>query len=672
MSKSKKVIGIDLGSTNSCVSVQEGGEFKVIPNSEGRRTTPSIVAFIGDDNAERKIGDPAKRQAVTNPEKTIYTIKRLMGKSYKDVKDLELPYKVVDNGGKAAVLIGDKKYSPEEISAMIIQKMKQTAEDYLGEEVERAVITVPAYFNDAERNATKTAGEIAGLIVERIINEPTAAALAFGQDKKNAEMKIAVFDCGGSTHDVSVLEVGDGVFEVLATDGDVYLGGDDIDKFIIDFLADGFQKEHNVDLTKDPMAHQRLREAAEKAKIELSSSAETEINLPYIMPVDGVPKHLVVKITKSDFNKMIDNFVQKTIEPCASALKSAGLKTSDIDEVILVGGTTRIPAIQEAVESFFGKAPSKGVNPDEAVAVGASIQGGVLSGDVNDILLLDVIPISLGIETMGNIFTKMIEANTTIPTKKVEVYSTASENQPSVDIHVLQGERAMAGDNKSLGRFTVDGIPPAPRGVPQIEVTFNIDANSILTVSAKDKGTGKENNITIQDPNTLTKEEIDRMKQEAEANADEDAKTKEKVEKVNQADSTIFQTEKSLKEYGEKIKPETKEATEKALALLVEAKESGDGAMIDTAMETLKTSMSSFYQEMQEAQEAEAGDGTEATNESSSAEDVEFEEVKTTKEDSKEEIVTEDKVEEPTAEKETESETETETETETPKAETKS
>lgn len=621
-SKSNKVIGIDLGSTNSCVSVLEGGEKIVIPNSEGRRTTPSIVAFL--ENGERKIGDPAKRQAVTNPEKTIYTIKRLMGKSYNEVKDLELPYKVVDNGGKAAVQIGDKKYSPEEISAMILQKMKKTAEDYLGHEVDRAVITVPAYFNDSERTATKIAGEIAGLKVERIINEPTAAALAFGEDKKNQEMKIAVFDCGGSTHDVSILEVGDNVFEVLATDGDVYLGGDDIDKLIIDFLADKFKADHNLDLRKDPMAHQRLKEAAEKAKIELSSSSETEINLPYIMPIDGVPQHLVVKITRSQFDKMIDSFVQRTIEPCRTALKSAGLNPSDIDDVILVGGTTRIPAIQEAVEKFFGKAPSKGVNPDEAVAQGAAIQGGVLTGEVNDLLLLDVIPISLGIETMGGVMTTMIEANTTIPTKKTEVFSTAADNQSSVDINIGQGFRKFMKDNKSLGRFTVDNIPPAPRGIPQIEVTFNIDANSILTVTAKDKGTGKENSITIQDPNSLSKEDIERMKQEAEANAEADAKAKEKVDKINEADSTIFQTEKSLKEYGDKIKQETKDATENALTLLKEAKESGDVSKIDNALETLKNSMGGFYQDIQQSQTNTSQD---VSNDSSSAEDVEFEEV---------------------------------------------
>ena len=621
--KSKKIIGIDLGSTNSCVSVLEGGEYKIIPNSEGRRTTPSIVAFMKD--AERKVGDPAKRQAVTNPENTIYTIKRLMGKSYEEVKDLVLPYNVVDNGGRAGVKINDKVYSPEEISAMILQKMKKTAEEYLGMEVESAVITVPAYFNDAERTATKNAGEIAGLKVERIINEPTAAALAYGSDKKMQDKKIAVFDCGGSTHDVSILEVGDGVFDVLATDGDVYLGGDDIDKYLIDHLAEDFLSEFGVDLRKDPMAHQRLREAGEKAKIELSSSTETEVNLPYIMPIDGVPKHLVKKITRAEFDKMIDSFIQRTIEPCKTALKSAGLTIDDIDEVLLVGGTTRIPAIQEAVEKVFGKTPSKGINPDEAVSAGACIQGGVLSGDVQDVLLLDVTPISLGIETMGGVFTKMIEANTTIPTKKSETYSTASDNQPSVQINVLQGERPMCKDNKALGEFNVDGIPPSPRGIPQIEVTFNIDANSILTVTAKDKATGKENHITIKNSNSLSEEEIATMKADAEANADSDAKEKETADKLNEAESTIFQTEKSLTEYGDKIKPETKETVEKVLVTLKEAKESKDVSAITTALTELQTSMSSFYTEMEEAKKAE--EGAEPVNEDSKPEDVEFEEV---------------------------------------------
>jgi molecular chaperone DnaK len=621
MAKSTKIIGIDLGSTNSCVSVLEGNESVVIPNSEGKRTTPSVVAFI--DGGERKIGDPARRQAITNAEKTIYTIKRLMGKSYKDVKDLNLPYKIVDNNGRAAVEIDGKTYSPEEISAMILQKMKKTAEDYLGSEVEKAVITVPAYFNDQERNATKNAGEIAGLKVERIINEPTAAALAYGSDKEG-EKTVLVFDCGGSTHDVSILSISEGVFEVEATDGDVYLGGDDIDAYIIDMLSDEFKAEYGVDLKSDPMAHQRLKEAAEKAKIELSSSTSTEINLPYIMPIDGVPKHLVRTITQAEFNKLIDSFVEKTIEPCKTALKAAGMSASDIDDIVLVGGTTRIPAIQDAVEKFFGKKPSQKVNPDEAVAIGAAVQGGVLSGDVDDILLLDVNSISLGIETMGGVFTTLIPANTTIPTKKTEVFSTAADNQPSVEIHVLQGERKQATNNKSLGRFHLDGIPPAPRGIPQIEVTFDVDANGVLNVSAKDKGTGKEQKITIQDSGSLTDEEIEKMRADAEANADADKKFEEETQKVNGADSMIFQTEKQLSEHGDKIKTETKESVENLVTQLKEAKDARNIEQIDTVSSQLQQELGKFYQEIQESQNTESGES--ATNESTT-DDVDYEEV---------------------------------------------
>ena len=616
-----KIIGIDLGTTNSCVAVMEGNEPVVITNSEGKRTTPSIVGFI--NGGERKIGDPAKRQSVTNPDKTIHSIKRFMGSSFDETKGevKRVPYKVVSEKNSPRVSIDDRKYTPQEISAMILQKMKQTAEDYLGTEVTEAVITVPAYFNDAQRQATKEAGEIAGLTVKRIINEPTAAALAYGLDKMSKEMKIVVFDCGGGTHDVSILDLGDGVFEVLSTDGDTHLGGDDFDQVIIDWLAGEFKDENGIDLTKDSMALQRLREAAEKAKIELSSTNSTEINLPYIMPVDGIPKHLVRTLTRSKFEQLIDNLVNRTIEPCKTALKNAGLKVGDIDEVILVGGTTRIPSIQEAVKKFFGKEPSKGVNPDEVVALGAAIQGGVLGGDVKDVLLLDVTPLSLGIETMGGVLTKLIESNTTIPTKKSQVFSTAVDNQPSVEIHVLQGERAMAKDNRTIGRFHLDGIPPSMRGIPQIEVTFDIDANGIINVSAMDKGTNKQQTIRIESSSGLSKEEIENMKREAELNAESDKKAKEDAEVLNGADSVIFNIEKALKDLDDKISEEQKLEVVESLEKLKEAHKNKDIESIKTTTEEVNTKFQKItqdlYSQVSEQMEDMNFDGS----------DVEFEEV---------------------------------------------
>jgi molecular chaperone DnaK len=617
-----KIIGIDLGTTNSCVAVMEGSEPIVITNSEGKRTTPSIVGFI--NGGERKIGDPAKRQSVTNPDKTVYSIKRFMGSTFDESKGEvgRVPYKLVKGEGNTPrVSIEDRMYSPQEISAMILQKMKQTAEDYLGTEVTEAVITVPAYFNDAQRQATKEAGEIAGLTVRRIINEPTAAALAYGLDKMSKEMKVVVFDCGGGTHDVSVLELGDGVFEVLSTDGDTHLGGDDFDQVIIDWLVSEFKDENNLDLAKDPMALQRLRESAEKAKIELSSTNSTEINLPYIMPVDGIPKHLVRTLSKSKFEKLVDSLVERTIAPCKSALKNAGLKTTDIDEIILVGGTTRIPAIQDAVKKFFGKEPSKGVNPDEVVALGAAIQGGVLAGDVKDVLLLDVTPLSLGIETMGGVFTKLIESNTTIPTKKSQVFSTAVDNQPSVEIHVLQGERSMARDNRTIGRFHLDGLPPAMRGIPQVEVTFDIDANGIINVSAMDKATNKQQSIRIESSSGLSKEEIEKMKQEAEMNAESDKKAKEDADAINIADSTIFNVEKSLTDLEGKISEEQKSEITSTLEKLKEAHSKKDVELSKSLVDEVNLKFQKISQDLYDQVNDQTGDME------FNGSDVEFEEV---------------------------------------------
>ena len=632
-----KIIGIDLGTTNSCVAVMEGAEPVVIPNSEGHRTTPSIVAFT--DGGERKVGDPAKRQAITNPKRTIFSIKRYMGEKFENVASdiARSPYAVVRGANDTArVDIDGRQYTPQEISAIILQKMKKTAEDYLGQEVTEAVITVPAYFSDSQRQATKEAGEIAGLKVRRIVNEPTAAALAYGMDKMNRDMKIAVYDLGGGTFDISILELGDGVFEVKSTNGDTHLGGDDFDHVLIDFMAESFKSEHGVDLRHDAMALQRLKEAAEKAKIELSSSQSTEINLPYIMPINGIPQHLVMTLTRAKFEQLCDHLVQRTIEPCRAALRDAGLSASQIDEVILVGGSTRIPAIQRVVEQFFGKAPNKSVNPDEVVAVGASIQGGILSGDVkDDLVLLDVTPLSLGIETLGGVFTKLIEANTTIPTRKSQVFSTAEDNQPSVVINVCQGERQFARDNKSIGSFHLDGIPAAPRGVPQIEVTFDIDANGILNVSAKDKGTGKEQTIRIEASSGLTDAEIQRMRDEAKANEEKDRIEKERVEKINTADANIFTTEKNLKEYGDKIPADKKSVIEGALAKLKEAHKNADIAAIDAAMAELNNAWQVASQDIYAAQQAQQGTQTnpnpgQGTNQTGDKDfvDVDFEEVK--------------------------------------------
>lgn len=628
-----KIIGIDLGTTNSCVSVMEGSEPVVISNSEGKRTTPSIVAFTA--NGERKIGDPAKRQAVTNPHNTIFSIKRIMGEMYDKIPSeiKRVPYQIEKGPNNTSrVKVNDRDFSPQEISAMVLQKMKKTAEDYLGQEVTEAVITVPAYFNDAQRQATKEAGEIAGLTVRRIINEPTAAALAYGIDRKNKDMKIAVYDLGGGTFDISILELGDGVFEVKSTNGNTHLGGDDFDDRIINWLADEFQKDEGLDIRKNPMALQRLKEAAEKAKVELSSASETEINLPYILAVDEMPKHLVKTLSRAKFEQLIDDLVKATIEPCRQAMKDANLNTSQIDEVILVGGSTRVPIIQKVVEDFFGKAPSKGVNPDEVVAVGAAIQGGVLAGDVKDILLLDVTPLSLGIETLGGVMTKLINANTTIPSKKSEIFSTAADNQTSVEIHVLQGERPMANQNKTIGKFHLDGIPSAPRGIPQIEVAFDIDANGILNVSAVDKATGKSQNIRIEASSGLSEQEIQKMKEEAEKFAEEDKKIKERIEKINQADSLIFQTEKQLKEFGEKIPADKKAPIESALEELKEAHKNQNLDAIDSAMEKLNTAWSAASEHMYQAQAAQDQTSqTQETNTDNSSEnitDADFEEVK--------------------------------------------